>query len=75
MVLEGWFGEFRLLGFEFSALRVDHEPKGLNIWFLRVNLGPLFVDLGSLGVDIESMGVNFNALRVEFKFSELIWAS
>ena len=71
MVLEGWFGEFRLLGFEFSALRVDHEPKGLNIWFLRVNLGPLFVDLG---LKFEPMGVGFRSLRVEFRFSESIWA-
>ena len=71
MVLEGWFGEFRLLGFEFSALRVDHEPQGLNIWFLRVNLGPLFVDLG---LKFEPMGVGFRSLRVEFRFSESIWA-
>ena len=28
LVLEGEFGEFRLLGFKFRALGVDHEPRG-----------------------------------------------
>ena len=27
-------GEFRLLGFDFRALGVDHEPPGVNIWSL-----------------------------------------
>ena len=30
----------------FATLEVDHEPRGVDIWFLRVNLGPLTVDVG-----------------------------
>ena len=51
---------------------MDHEPRGVDIWFLRVNLGPLSVDLGPLGVKFEPMGVNFGCVRNEFRFSESI---
>ena len=27
-------GNFRLLGFDFRDLGVDHEPRGVNIWSL-----------------------------------------
>ena len=72
LVPEGWFDEFRLLQNDLKALQVDHEPRGVDIWFLRVNLGPLSVDLRPLGVKFEPMGVNFGHLRVEFRFAESI---
>ena len=45
MVPEVWVDELRLLEFDFWAQEVDHEPRGVDIWFLRVKLGPLRVDL------------------------------
>ena len=57
-------GEFRLLGFDFRALGVYPEPRGVDIWSLRVNIGPLGVDIGPLGVKIEHLGVDFGPLRV-----------
>ena len=51
---------------------MDHEPRGVDIWFLRGNLGPLIVNLGPLGVKLEPMGVDFGPLRVEFRFLESI---
>ena len=70
MVPEVWVDKFRLLEFDFWAQEVDHEPRGVDIWFLRVNLGPLRVDV-ALGVKFEPMGVNFGRLRIEFRFLKL----
>ena len=39
-------GEFRLLGLNFRALGIYHEPKGSDIWSLRVKAGPLGVYVG-----------------------------
>ena len=61
-------GEFRLLGFDLRALGVYHEPRGTDIWSLRVNLGPLGVFVGYIGVKFEPLGVDFGPLRVEFRF-------
>ena len=53
MVLEGWLDEFKRPKFNFRALGVDHEPWESDIWFLRINSGPLSIDLGPLGVKFE----------------------
>ena len=57
-------GEFRLLGFDFRALGVYHEPREADIWSLRVNLGPLDVYDGHIGVKFEPLRVDFGPLRV-----------
>ena len=51
------------------ALEVDHEPRGVDIWFLRVNLRQLSVEFGPLGVKFEPMLVDLGPLRVEFRYS------
>ena len=71
MVPEGLLDEFRLLGFNFRVEGVDHEPQGVDICFLRVNLGSLRSTWASI-VKFEPMGVDFGPLRGEFRFSESI---
>ena len=57
-------GEFMLLGVDFTA----HEPRGVDIWSLRINLGPLGVYVGHIGVKFEPLRIDFGTLRVEFRF-------
>ena len=62
-------GEFRLLGFNFRALGIYHEPKGADIWSLRVKAGPLGVYVGHKGVQFEPLVVVFGPLTLEFRFN------
>ena len=68
MLILGLITYFGLLGLDFRALGVYHEPREADIWSLQVNLGPVCVYDGHIEVKFEPLGVDFGPLRVEFRF-------